>query len=41
VALGLPGLNDLGAGPVVAILSGAAGFGAAVFLGAAVASRRH
>jgi hypothetical protein len=34
------GLHDLGAGAVVAMLSGAAGFGAAVILGAAVASRR-
>jgi hypothetical protein len=34
------GLHDLGAGAVVAMLSGAAGFGAAVFLGAAYATRR-
>jgi hypothetical protein len=40
-APGIVGLNDLGAGPIVAILSGAAGFGAAVILGAAVASRRR
>jgi hypothetical protein len=39
-APGIVGLNNLGAGPVVAILSGAAGFGAAVILGTAVASRR-
>ena len=36
-APGIVGLNDLGAGPIVAILSGAVGFGAAVVLGAAVA----
>lgn len=40
-APGIVGLNDLGAGPIVAILSGAVGFGAAVVLGAAVASRRR
>ena len=40
-APGIVGLNDLGAGPVVAILSGAAGFGAAVILGTALASRRR
>jgi hypothetical protein len=40
-APGIVGLNDLGAGPVVAILSGAAGFGAAILLGTAVASRRR
>ena len=40
-APGIVGLNDLGAGPIVAILSGAAGFGAAVLLGTAVASRRR
>ena len=40
-APGIVGLNDLGAGPIVAILSGAAGFGAAVILGTAVASRRR
>ena len=38
---GIVGLNDLGAGPIVAILSGAAGFGAAAILGTAVASRRR
>jgi len=40
-APGIVGLNDLGAGPIVAILSGAAGFGAAVVLGAAFAARRR
>jgi len=35
------GLHDLGAGAVVAMLSGAAGFGAAVILGSAVAARRR
>jgi hypothetical protein len=35
------GLHDLGAGPIVAMLSGAAGFGAAVILGGAYASRRR
>lgn len=35
------GLHDLGAGPVVAMLSGAAGFGAAVLLGGAYAARRR
>jgi hypothetical protein len=38
-APGIVGLNDLGAGPIVAILSGAAGFSAAAFLGAAIALR--
>jgi hypothetical protein len=40
-APGIVGLNDLGAGPIVAILSGAAGFGAAAVLGAAFAARRR
>jgi hypothetical protein len=40
-APGIVGLNDLGAGPIVAILSGAAGFGAAIVLGAAFAARRR
>ena len=40
-APGIVGLNDLGAGPIVAILSGAAGFGAAGVLGAAFAARRR
>ena len=40
-APGIVGLNDLGAGPIVAILSGAAGFGAAIVLGAAYAARRR
>lgn len=35
------GLHDLDAGAVVAMLSGAAGFGAAVILGSALASRRR
>ena len=35
------GLHDLGAGPVVAMLSGAAGFGAAVLLGGTFAARRR
>lgn len=34
-------LHDLGGGPIVAILSGAAGMAAAVLLGVAVASRRR
>jgi len=40
-APGIVGLNDLGAGPIVAILSGAAGCGAAVVLGAAFAARHR
>ena len=40
-APGIVGLNDLGAGPIVAILSGAAGFGAPAVLGAAFAARRR
>lgn len=40
-APGIVALNDLGAGPVVAILSGAVGFGAAIALGLAAGSRRR
>jgi hypothetical protein len=39
-APGIVALHDLDAGPVVAMLSGAAGFGAAALLGAALAARR-